>query len=366
MAGPAPIPTPLRERFRDVRLRVLPLVLFVLAIIILAALWKDYAAAPSMVGQAESIQANVSCYKPGMLAELTVNRFGRVKAGDAVGQVLVTDPKVLQASLAVIQADIEMLRATMQPITTQQRTAMDYSQLRLDWMRQRAQLASTKVNLQFAEADFRRTEQLFKDKIVSERFYEQARATQDRLKNEVDELSRLVDEQAKSFEQLAPTNTFELTKITDNPLRAAIAAQESKLRLTEAELSPIILRAPVDGMVDIIFHRVGEAVNAGEPIVSIAPIHPVRIVGYLRPPILEEPRPGMRVEVRTRGPHRQVGSAEVMEVGTQFEAIAPALQAPVHVANVELGLPLNISLPANLNIRPGELVDLVLLPPKKR
>ena len=362
MSAPAPIPIPLSGRWRDARLRLLPLVVFVVAIIVLAALWKDFASAPSMVGQAEIIQANVSCYRPGMLAQLTVNRFDRVKSGDAVGQVLVTDPKILQASLAVIQADIEMLRVTMTPIAAQQRTAMDYSQLRLDWMRQRAQLASAKVNLQFAEADLHRTEQLYKDKIVSDRFYEQAKATQGRLQNEVDELTRLVDEQTRNFEQLQLTNSADITKITDNPLRAAISAQESKLRLTEAELSPITLRAPVDGMVDVIYHRAGEAVTAGEPIVSIAPNQAVRIVGYLRPPIVQEPKPGMRVEVRTRGPNRQLGSALVIDVGNQFEAIAPALQAPVRIANVELGLPVGISMPANMKIRPGELVDLTLLP----
>lgn len=362
MSAPGPIPIPLRGRWRDARLRVLPLVIFVVSILILASLWKDFASAPSMVGQAEVIQANVSCYRPGMLAQLNVNRFERIKAGDPVGQVLVADPKILQASLAVIQADIEMLRVTMQPVVAQQRTAMDYSQLRLDWMRQRAQLASARVNLQFAEADFHRTEQLFKDKIVSERFFEQAKATQGRLQNEVNELSRLVDEQTRNFEQLQLTNGVEITKITDASLRAAIAAQESKLRLTEAELSPITLRAPVDGMVDVIYHRAGEAVNAGEPIVSIAPITALRIVGYLRPPILQEPKPGTRVEVRTRGPNRQVGSATVLEVGTQFENIAPALQAPVRIANVELGLPVGISIPPNLKIRPGELVDLTLLP----
>jgi multidrug resistance efflux pump len=362
MSAPAPIPIPLSGRWRDARLRLLPLIIFVISIIILAALWKDFASTPSMVGQAESIQANVSCYKPGMLAQLTVNRFDKVKSGDPVGQVLVTDPKILEASLAVIQADIEMLRVTMQPVVAQQRTAMDYSQLRLDWMRQRAQLASAKVNLQFAEADLHRTEQLYKDKIVSDRFYEQAKATQGRLQNEVDELTRLVEEQTRNFDQLQLTNGVDITKITDASLRVAIAAQESKLRLTEAELNPITLRAPVDGMVDVIYHRAGEAVTAGEPIVSIAPFNSLRIVGYLRPPILQEPKPGTRVEVRTRGPNRQVGAATVLEVGTQFEAIAPALQAPVKIANVELGLPVGISMPSNLRIRPGELVDLTLLP----
>jgi hypothetical protein len=45
-----------------------------------------------------------------------------------------------------------------------------------------------------------------------------------------------------------------------------------------------------------------------------------------------------------------------------LETIAPALLPPIKFANVELGLPLGISLPANLKIRPGELVDLTLLP----
>ncbi len=160
---------------------------------------------------------------------------------------------------------------------------------------------------------------------------------------------------------LQPTNTIAISTVTDDPLRAAISVEESKLRLTEAELNPITLRAAVDGMVDVIYHRVGEAVTAGEPIVSIAPFNAVRIVGYLRPPVLEEPKPGGRVEVRTRGPRREVGSAQILDVGAQFEPLPPALQMPVKLANSELGLPLSISVPPTIQIRPGELVDLKLI-----
>src|ERR1017187_3985936 len=121
-----------------------------------------------------------------------------------------------------------MLRVTMQPIEAKQRIAMDYSQLRLDWMRQRAQLAMARANLQFAEVDFHRTEELFKDKIVSERAYDQAKTSQGRLQSEVDELARLVEEQGRNLEQLQLTNTAAISKVTDEPLRAAIAAQDSR------------------------------------------------------------------------------------------------------------------------------------------
>jgi HlyD family secretion protein len=361
MPASTPIPIPWSQRWHDVRVRYVPAVMFIGVVAVLALLWKHYVAAPTLVGQAEVVPANVSCYKPGMLAQLSVNRFQKVRAGDVIGQVLVTDPKILASSLAVIQAEIESLRASLTPVANQQRLAMEYGEMHLHWMSQRAELGKDRADLLVAQADFHRTEELFKDKIVSERAYDLAKAKQGSLQNEVDELALSVEEQGRKIEQLQPTNTSEISKVTDEPLRAAIAVEESKLRLTEAELNPITLRAAVDGMVDVIYHRVGEAVTAGEPIVGVAPFDAVRIIGYLRPPLLEEPKLGARVEVCTRGPRRQVGTAKIMEVGTQFEPLPPALQIPTHLANSELGLPLCISMPSGLKIRPGELVDLTLV-----
>lgn len=296
-----------------------------------------------------------------MLAQLTVNRFQNVKAGDAVGQVLLTDPKILASTLAVIQAEIESLRTSLSPVAAQQRLAMEYGEMRLHWMAQRAQLGVAKADLQVAQADFNRTEELFKDKIVSERAFDLAKAKQASLQSQVEELTRSVEDQNRRLDELQPTNTVEISKVTDQPLQAAIAVEESKLRLTEAELNPITLRSPVDGMVDVIYHRVGEAITAGEPIVGIAPFNAVRIIGYLRPPLVDEPTLGGSVEVRTRGPLRQVGLAKILEVGTQFEPLPAALQMPVRLANSELGLPLSVSVPPSLRIRPGELVDLRLV-----
>ncbi len=229
-----PIPIPWRTRWTLIRLKVLPGLIFGLVVVGVAILWKDYAAAPTLVGQVEAVEAKVTCDKPGRLGQLSVSRFQKIKAGDPVGQVVMTAPKN--------------------------------------------------------------------------------------------------------------------------------AVAESKLHLTETELSPVVLRAPIDGMVETIYHRSGEAITTGEPIVGIAPSNGTRIVGYLRPPLQQEPKVGSRVEVRTRNNHRQLAAAEIVEVGAQFEAIAPALQPPTRVNTVELGLPLSISLPAGLHVRPGELVDLKLLP----
>ena len=110
-----PIPIPWRERWRNARLRYVPPLIAIAVVFLLALLWKDYASVPMLVGQAESIEANVSCYKSGMLAELSVNRFQKVKAGDPIGLVLLTDPKILASSLAVVQSEIDMIRALRSP-----------------------------------------------------------------------------------------------------------------------------------------------------------------------------------------------------------------------------------------------------------
>jgi multidrug resistance efflux pump len=362
---PPPIPIPFQQRWRDARLRLLPVLVFGASLCALVALWKDHVVPHTMIGQAEPVLANVTCYKPGMLAELSVTRFQRIKAGDPVGKVLITDPKILASSLAVIQAEIDALQASMRPVVAQQQNAMDYDRLRLDWMRQRTQLAADRVNLELAETEFHRMEELWKDKIVAQRVYDQAKATRDRLQNEVESRAKLLDEEEANFRSLQLTNGVDISKVSADPLRAAIAVQESKLRLTEAELSPITLLSPIDGIVSTIFHRSGEAVTAGQPILAVATLNPVRIVGYLRAPILDEPKPGTSVEIRTRGLHREVGSGKILEIGTQMEPIPPTMLSPTKFANSELGLPIDISLPPNLKIRAGELVDVVVLPTKQ-
>ena len=116
------VPVPLQQRLQDMRLRMIPAMVFCGAAIGLGILWKNNLAAPTLVGQAEPYEAHITSYKPGVIAELEVTRFQPVKAGDPVGRVLVTDPKILASSLAVIEAEIESLRVGLQPIASQQRT----------------------------------------------------------------------------------------------------------------------------------------------------------------------------------------------------------------------------------------------------
>ncbi len=360
--GPAPIPIPWRQRWQDARLRVLPVLVFGCAVGGIALLWRDNVAPLTMVGQAEPVLAPVTSHRAGVLTQLRVTRFQRVKKDQPIGEVSVTTPAVLIASIAVIQADIEMLRTSLTPILRQQHNALSYNSLRINYMRQRSELAMAKARLEEAESEYDRMDQLYKDKIISQRKFETAQANKQQFEQQVKELTTLVEEQAKALPQLQLTNSTELSEITEDPVRKAIEAQEAKLRLTEAELAPIPLAASMDGIVTTVYHRTGESVTAGQPIVSIATLEAVRVVAYMRAPITQEPKPGARVQVRTRGLRREFGLTKILEVGTQLETIPATLLGPIKLASTELGLPVDIDLPPHLKIRPGELVDVILLP----
>jgi len=220
-----PIPVPLSQRWRDARLRVVPVIVFSVSVGVVAVLWKENVAPHSLVGQAEPVVANVSCHKPGILAELSVARFQKVKAGDPIGQVMITDPNILASSIAVIRSEIEALRVNLKPIASEQKRAISYDKLELDWMRERADLAGAQVKLQQAQSEFRRVEALFKDQIVSQRMFEQAKAAQDSLQKEVEEMNKLVCEGEKNLQTLQVSNKLDPSSVMEEPLRAAIDVQ---------------------------------------------------------------------------------------------------------------------------------------------
>ena len=65
------------------------------------------------------------------------------------------------------------------------------------------------------------------------------KAARERLQQEVDNLNKLVDEAEKNLQSLQLTNSAEISTVSADPLRAAIALQESKLlEDTPPALSP--------------------------------------------------------------------------------------------------------------------------------
>ena len=134
----------------------LPVIAFALVAAAIYSLWNQTLATGTFTGEVEIVQENVASPKPGQLVDLSVGQFQPVKAGDVIARVITTDPRIIEASLAVIHAEVELLKTGMDPILNQHRDAVNYQQFRLSWLAQRVDLAAARVRLQFAESELKR------------------------------------------------------------------------------------------------------------------------------------------------------------------------------------------------------------------
>lgn len=351
-----PIPTPASQVWRQARLQYIPFIVFAIGLAAAYFLWTQWVAPPTLLGEAEAIRTELRSAQAGRIVDLRAELLQSVKAGDVLGRVIVNEPAVLASSLAVIRAEMEVLRNSAH---------LTVEQLQLDWLSKRVQFIALQGQLQQAEATLSRSASLHAARLITDEEYEIAKNARDALKLQLDaqiELNARLDPAAR------PSGERDTRAIaTANlGLEAVIKQKEEQLRLIEAQLGPQPLIAPIDGVVTFVYRRVGEAVSSAEPIVQITAPKSERIVGFIRQPVTMEPRPGMTVEVRTRTFQRRSAMTTVAQVGQQLEPVSPTLLAamrlPITTIPSEFGLRVHIVPPADLSLRPGETVDLIIHP----
>lgn len=356
-----PIPTPPALRWREFRVRFLPALLFLAALGGVAFIWQRNVSAPMFVGAVEGRAANVASPYAAKILQLDVDRFQTVKQGTPLAVLMPTDPRT---ALSAVQSELDVLRARLDSYLTRQRNATDYEKLRLDWLGQRVDLATARANWQGARDALYRDKSLHAQKLISDDIYELAETLENALSAEVLERSNLVQQTESGMQTLIAANAPTATNDFAATLDAAIQAEEQKLKTVAGSgAAPVTLVAPMDGMVSFIYHQAGENIPEGDPIMVISGTRPERIVAYLRQPVAFEPKVGETVQVRTRTLQRQMSLARIASVGAQFEPITNSLAIAHPYGMIDYGLPVEVTLPPGLNLRPGETVDLALMPP---
>ncbi len=358
-----PIPTPPAQRWKEFRLLYLPRAMFLVGVVAAAWLWSNWVAPATLVAEADFTHVEVRAPQAGMLVGLKIEVLQTVKAGDVIGQVASANPRVLDATLAVIKADIGMLNASLAGLTDAQRVTIALERMQLDWMNHRVELASLRGRLQQAEADLTRGTPLHAAAMITEEAYEQMKITRDSLTAQVEEQSKLVAYLEPLVKTLATPEAQAAALSPDAALASGIKLQEAKLQLAEAQLNPLPLVAPMSGIIALQLRRTGETVVAGEPVLRISATKPERLVGFLQQPIPFEPKVGMSAEIRTRTLHRHIAATKILQVGPAMEPILPTLIAAMRLPTSpapESGLRVEFALPQGLTLVPGEHVDVVI------
>ncbi len=361
-----PIPTPAALHWREFRVKALPILTFAITIVVCVAIWSRHVVPSSLLGQAVSAQASISSAAPGMLVKVSGDVDQPVRAGQTIATVMTTSPRLLEANLAVIEAEAELIRLGMNPLADVERNELNLERLKLDLLQQRTALALARVQLEYADAEFLRINALRDDpsRIVSVSDHEIATRDRGLAREEVRQLEETVKSLSAALEKYEAGRPATTADHRETVTRQAIEAQQRQLELIEAEMGPVELTAPIDGVITAVLRRAGENVVAGEPIVTILSTNVTGIVAYIPQTVPFEVRAGMETEVRRQGSDRSVGAAKVTRVGAYFTPVPVSLQLapPVNGQTNLLGLPLWVSVPVDLPLRPGEIVGLRVIP----
>lgn len=354
------IPTPPAQRWREFRVRYVPPVIFLLVAAAIFLIWRENVLPPTLLGQVEPIRAEVVSPDDGIVTNLFVTEFQKVRAGEVIAEVLSSDSKRIDTQLNLLRSQIALSQLQIGTLLDREKMVFDYMTARTRLLREQVELAAAKAQLDPAERDFVLATKLFEEKIISEPELDFYAKIYQPLKAKVAQTAALVQEVGDELEKMKPLAGFSVGPQNQNTLDQALADLSKEREVLQSlQLEPVALRSPIDGIVQAVHRRKGENILAGASIVTIAATQSDRIVGYLRDPLPFNPTEGMKVRVRTRSLKRDEGDGAIAFIGGQFELVTnQALTLPG--VPPQVGLPIAVSVPPAIKsaLRPGQVVEL--------
>ena len=350
-----PIPTPVSAVWREFRIQVIPFVVFAVVVCGAVIVWKTLPISGQIRGVGEGARSLVTSPRIGVLQRVEVQPYQWVEAGDPLVTIAPFDPS---AQLSLLQSDLQLTRLRLEPSMADQ-NALNYEQIRVDLLKLKDELETAKANLVWAESAFTRNEPMFKEKLISQDVWENIKRDRELFRTQVKEKTKAMDQVEARMTQLRGIGES-TSPGTNQGIASVIAQLDKRMALVQTNWNPVTLVAPIGGQVQMLARRESEFVTAGEPLVLIASPRSERIVAYMRQPLSFEPQAGMAVDVQTQNRLRQRFTTTIAQVGAQLEAITNGLAFKQTGMLVDMGLPIILAIPGNVELRPGEIVNVAL------
>lgn len=394
MSDQRPIKIPLSEHLRELRLQVLPLLVWLGGWAVITVLWMQAPKPSPLVGLGLGDEVLVAAPEAGQVDEVFVDLFEDVSAG----QILVAlnsfelDAGLVEAraELARLEADLSAARASFELVDAQQRQQVTDAQLtaeeeaaferarRLRSFRveeQQAQIESLEATLARVDAELDRERVqvrltralgLLEQAVGSEAEVEDlraelaqaegkalaARSVEDRVLAAVAE-TRSWREEFEALEPGIPSATILEPRIEERLAghEAALAVQRTRMAALESRVSGLVVRAPRAGRVASLIANPGEQVLAAQELLRIEMPTARGVLVYVPESYPSAVAVGDRVELR-RG--QETGEARVLATSPGLVELPPRLWYDPRVA--EYGWTLRLSAPSEFAMRPGERV----------
>lgn len=169
------------------------------------------------------------------------------------------------------------------------------------------------------------------------------------LEAEVNEARANVDRSDAAFQRAQELHAKQLISTTDyDAARANYDVDVARLLSSRAKLSKTVIRAPFDGFVGLRRINVGDYATAGQELVDVVQLDPLRVDFSVPEILLPKVKPGQLIEVTVDAYPDEV-------FGGNITAVAPKSDVQGHNIEVRASLP-----NGELKLRPGLFVRVIV------
>ncbi|MCK4294395.1 MAG: HlyD family efflux transporter periplasmic adaptor subunit [Planctomycetes bacterium] len=388
-----------RNYLIGLRVHLLPVVVWFATLVCVVVLFSHRSQRFEVVGMAWVEVHEVAATARGRLKSVPVQLFDTVDAGDTVAVLnTVLDDEHIQKQIATI--DAQKVALELQLTELRQNYEAEIHSRESEWVAERraftadvvaaevrvldvnAVLESDRALLATMQADvrtftIRNQARLGTDSGI---YYElqTMKANYDTLAKKIEENENLRREYMRKLDEAiarrqefheykprkgTPRDASDVDPNVPNAVYAvdviakAIEALERQKEELQERLKDVLLKAEFGGVVSQIDNREGEAVLAGEPILTIRPTKPTEILAYASQDQAGLFEKDVVVEVIKRAQPPQIAeNAHVTYVGPAIEQIPTRLWR--NPAIPEWGRPIRITIPPGLDLIPGEVVGI--------
>ena len=375
------------------RRHILPILVWLSVVACVVGLFTRRSQRFEVLGIAQGQVRQIASNCTGRLKSVSVQLFEKVSLGQPVAVVdTILDneqPRAqLQAQLSTILAEIEHLTVQLVPtqddllaekadrqtnrLNDSRRFSVDVENARLEILRLRALIETDRIMLEDLALEVQTVKELLAQEAVAPYELQKAKVQYETLATKIEENEQLL-EQAKDALTQTQQRRDEYTRYKPHHpsvedaldvIRKAIKIQERRMDelLVQIEaLEPrqaLQLTAPIDGVVSQIQHWPGEAVLAGEPILTIAEVKPTEIIAYALEDQVNQIQKGMVVElVKQSEPKKiEIARSQIIYIGPIVEQLPPRLWRNPNIP--EWGRPFLVKAPPQMKLIIGEVVGI--------
>jgi len=360
-------------------LRVLPVLVWSAAVAFVVVLLQRRAERFEVVGFAHGRVHTAAANCQGRLKDINVELFEAVLQGQALAVVdTVLDNENLNAQLNTALAEVGRIKAELAAAeeqlqagaanaendwtAAQRRFLVDAENARIRILEIKVQLETDRITLHNLEMEKQISQSLLDEQAIAPYEVQKAQLQYDALAKQVEENEHLLQQATKVFlnaqqrseqySQLHPVHPS--IEVALKPIHEAVTVQEQLIEELRARAQPVVLNAPFAGVVSHIDRRPGDAVLAGDPILTVVEAEPREVIAYVRQNLLGGVQEMMDVELVTTSEPVRVAASQVTGIGPAVELMPERLWVNPNIP--EWGRPILIKIPPGLELVPGELV----------